>query len=704
MLDVYRLSQFSLHDPHAFLGRHPLDEDWDVIVAYRPGFVDCYLQLDGVMHLMERGDKGIFFEKIPKSASSVKLYQPCGLLAEDPYSFPPLISELDQYLFAKGVHYKLYDHLGAHVIELQGVKGVQFCVWAPSAKAVTLMADFNHFCTKTHPMRVRGTSGLWELFIPGIGPNEKYKFCITTQSGQELIKTDPMAQGFELRPHTAAIVTHSQFCFEDHAFLAKRGSCDFKHRPFNCYELHLGSWKKGLGFKELAFELASYAQAMGYTHVQLLPIQEHPLDESWGYQVTGFFAPTSRYGTLDDFKFFVNYLHLQGIGVILDWVPAHFPADGFALAQFDGTALYEHEDIKKGFHPHWNTLIFNYGRHEVQNFLIASALFWLQECHIDGLRVDAVASMLYLDYGRGEGEWIPNAYGGKENLEAIEFLKHLNGIVHSRCPGVVMIAEESTSFFGVTHPLEKGGLGFDLKWNMGWMNDTLKYFAHDPFFRKHHQNLLTFGLLYAFAENFQYVLSHDEVVHGKKSLLSKMPGDLWQKFANLRLLIAYMMTQPGKKLLFMGSELGDFEEWNISRSLSWSLLAYPESAGLKHLVMNLNHLYLSKTALYEKDHDPSGFEWVALDDHTNSVIAYLRKSAHETLLCILHFTPQVLSGYELWLPYGRSLHLRLNTDDSCFGGSSHPFHYTTEKWEGSDRMKLTLTLPPLACLIFDVSV
>lgn len=513
-----------------------------------------------------------------------------------------------------------------------------------------------------------------------------------------------MGRGFELRPQTAACVVRSKFLFSDDAYMQERRAKNWNHEPINCYELHLGSWKKGLNFKEAAFELAEYAKSMGYTHIQLLPIQEHPLDESWGYQVTGFYAPTSRFGSLDDLKFFINYLHKQNIGVILDWVPAHFPTDDFALARFDGTSLYEHADEKKGLHPHWNTLIFNYGRHEVQNFLIASALFWLEECHVDGLRVDAVASMLYLDYGRKEGEWIPNQYGGKENLEAIEFLKHLNSIIHRHCPGTLMIAEESTAFTGVSHPVDSGGLGFDLKWNMGWMNDTLRYMSHDPIFRKYHQNLLTFGLLYAFSEKFQYVLSHDEVVHGKRSLLSKMPGDLWQKFANLRLLFSYMMTQPGKKLLFMGGELGDYEEWNMYRSVSWHLLSNPESYGLKNLVAKLNHLYANHKAMHVFDHDPRGFEWVSLDDATNSVISYLRKSEHETIFVVLHFTPQVIDHYCFDLPFGNSLRLLFNSDSQEFSGSDYPLDYRVEKHLHSDRMKVIMNLPPLACLIFDVLV
>lgn len=704
MLETYKYSTFLPHQPHDFLGRHSLDQSHDVFVTYRPGFLDCYVQIDGTMHLMHKGEKeGIFFLEIEKNVCDICVYHASGALCHDPYLFDQVLSDLDAYLFSKGVHYKLYQKLGSQVMEINGIQGTLFSVWAPNASCVSLMGDFNHFCTKTNPMRSIGSSGLWELFVPGIEDGHKYKYGIRTPYGELLVKTDPMAKGFEIRPHTAAVVRQSKFVFTDSDYQDKKKNASFKTKPINCYEVHLGSWKKGLSYKEAAFELARYAKEMGYTHIQLLPILEHPLDESWGYQVTGFFAPTSRFGTLDDFKFFVNHLHNEGIGVILDWVPAHFPTDSFALARFDGTALYEHHDVKKGFHPHWNTLIFNYARHEVKNFLIASALFWLEECHIDGLRVDAVASMLYLDYGREEGQWIPNEYGGKDNLEAIEFLKHLNSIVHHLCPHALMIAEESTSFFGVTHSLDHYGLGFDLKWNMGWMNDTLLYFSQDPFFRKYHHNLLTFGPLYAFSENFQYVLSHDEVVHGKKSLLSKMPGDLWQKFANLRLLISYMMTQPGKKLLFMGAELGDHEEWNLHRSLSWHLLSNSLNQGISHLVKDLNHLYLLKIALHGLDHSWEGFQWVALDDKDNSVIAYFRKAENQTLLCVFNFTPQVLHEYKLYLGQVKKLELIFNSDSYHYSGSNCLVGYSCEKSPSFDTMQISLTLPPLAALIFDVN-
>jgi len=701
MLDARLDAPTSWHDPHTFLGRHSFDEISDRIVVYKPGFYEVYIQLDGVMHLMDRTEEeGFFTLTIPKQTLGYRIYHASGMLDLDPYIFPKFLGEVDEYLFAKGVHYDLYHCLGAHVRVLHGVKGTLFRVWAPSARKVCIMGDFNHWHESINPMRVCGHSGIWELFIPGVGAYQKYKYCITPTQGPALTKSDPMAWGFEMRPATASYVVESDFAFNDEAWMKQRGPVD--ERPFNCYELHVGSWKKGMNYKQLAIELGSYVKEMGFTHIQLLPILEHPLDESWGYQVTGFFAPSSRYGTLDDFKFFINYLHNQNIGVILDWVPAHFPSDAHGLVQFDGSHLYEHEDPRKGFHPHWQTLIFNYGRHEVSNFLIASALFWLKECHVDGLRVDAVASMLYLDYGREEGAWIPNQHGGKENLEAIEFLKHLNSVVHEACPGVLMIAEESTSFCGVTHPLAQGGLGFDLKWNMGWMNDTLRYFSHDPLFRKFHQNLLTFGLLYLYSEKFQYVLSHDEVVHGKRSLFSKMPGDLWQRYANLRLLYGYMMLLPGKKLLFMGGEVADFEEWSLEHAVPWHLLAHFESLGMKNLVKDLNHLYLSIPAFYEKENDPCGFEWVAMDDVHNSVIAFLRKGSEKSYFCLCHFTPQTLFHYQLILPYGKGLKILCNSDGALYAGSGVDMDVSWEIIEGSGKLKTTLTLPPLAAVLFEV--
>ena len=577
------------HDPHALLGLHSA-EGKSVIRVYRPGAKSLFLEVFGeIVQLQKMNDSGLFIYEVPSSTTALdyRVYHNNGLLAHDPYAFSPAFGELDQYLFSRGVHYQIYEVMGASIAHHQGCRGVKFSVWAPAAKRVSVVADFNHWDGRVNFMRSMGYSGVWELFVPGLEVGEKYKFEIESQKGAIFLKADPYGYESELRPANASIIADlDNFQWTDQSWISRRASSKGKSLPMTTYEVHLGSWRVNhaesnsnqpqfLNYRELAHELADYCQKMSFTHVELLPIAEHPLDESWGYQVSGYYAVTSRYGTAEDFQYFVNYLHEKNIGVIVDWVPGHFPMDAFSLGRFDGTAIYEHEDPRQGIHPHWATHIFNFGRHEVSNFLIANALFWFDKMHIDGLRVDAVASMLYLDYGREDGEWIPNMYGGKENLEAIEFLKHVNSIVHQRFEGVLMIAEESTSFPAVTHPIESGGIGFDYKWNMGWMNDTLRYFSKDMIFRSHHHHDLTFGLLYAFTEKFVLVLSHDEVVHGKKSLISKMPGDLWQKFANLRLLYSYMICQPGKKLLFMGGEIAQWNEWYCKRELEWFLLRLP---------------------------------------------------------------------------------------------------------------------------------
>jgi 1,4-alpha-glucan branching enzyme len=547
--------------------------------------------------------------------------------------------------------------------------------------------------------------------VPGLEEGHKYKFEIKAQDSKLLVKADPYGLSSELRPATASkVAVVDSFRWSDSHWMQQRASRQKYKSPMTIYEVHLGSWKQKeglfLNYRELAEELAPYCKEMGFNYVEMLPIAEHPLDESWGYQVTGFYAATSRFGTPQDFQYFVDYLHNQGIGVILDWVPGHFPTDSFSLARFDGTALYEHEDPRQGIHPHWNTCIFNFGRHEVSNFLIANALFWLEMMHIDGLRVDAVASMLYLDYGREADEWIPNRYGGKENLDAIEFLKHLNSIVHSKIPGIFMIAEESTAFTGVTHPVEHGGLGFDLKWNMGWMNDTLRYIERDPFYRHYHQNELTFGLLYAFTERFVLVLSHDEVVHGKKSLLDKMPGDIWQKFANMRLLLSYMICQPGKKLMFMGAEIGLWNEWYCKVGLEWYLLDYSTHSGLQKMVKELNHLYLNHPALWERDFDYSGFEWIDFHDTKNCVISYLRKSentACHRLLCIHNFTPQYHSDYILHLRNFNQAQEIFNSDAFFYDGSGKTNGpITILRNEAGEAYGIQFSLAPLATQIFEL--
>jgi 1,4-alpha-glucan branching enzyme len=600
--------------------------------------------------------------------------------------------------------------MGGRLTTLDGVEGAKFSVWAPNAKRVSLIADFNYWNGRVNPMRMMGYSGVWELFVPGLKEGDKYKFEIYTQQGETRIKSDPYALSSEMRPLTASVLANmNRFQWEDQEWIKEREAKKLGSHPINVYEVHLGSWKRFKewdfgNYREIAHALASYCREMGYTHIELMPIQEHPLDESWGYQVSGFYAPTSRYGTPEDFQYFVNHFHKNHIGVILDWVPGHFPTDDFSLGRFDGSCLYEHADPRQGYHPHWHTHIFNFGRHEVSNFLIANALYWFESMHIDGLRVDAVASMLYLDYGRESGEWIPNVYGGKENTQAIEFLKHLNSVVHEKCPGVLMIAEESTSFTGVTHPLKQGGLGFDLKWNMGWMNDTLRFFSKDCIYRHYHHHDLTFGLIYAFSEQFILVLSHDEVVHGKNNLISKMPGDLWQKFANLRLLLSYMICQPGKKLLFMGAEIGQWNEWNCKQEIEWFLLTFPTHQGIQNMVKEINHFYLSHPALWERDFHWDTFQWIDFSDTQNNVISYLRKGAHQQLLCVHHFTPSYHSDYIIPLAGLTFVQEVFNSDAEKFGGSGK-LNLQPEiiRDSSGESLGLRIAIAPLATMIFKVT-
>lgn len=680
------------HDPHRFLGLHKTSTG-QVIRLWRPGAETIYLEVLGqVVEASRVSDLGLF-EYVPKEqigSNDYRIYHRSGLLANDPYAQMPTIGEMDTFLFNKGCHYSLYSVLGANVKKT----GTQFAVWAPNARSVSLVADFNHWDGRLCPMRSMGVSGIWELFVPGIGQGEKYKFEIHTKQGDLRVKSDPMSFYNELRPLTASIV----YNVDEYPWRDTEWKKQPLNAPLNIYEVHLGSWKsyetEFPNYREIAVDLAKYCKEMGFTHVELMPIMEHPLDESWGYQVTGFFAVTSRYGTPADFQFFVDHMHLEGIGVILDWVPAHFPTDDFSLNRFDGTALYEHEDPRKGIHPHWHTAIFNYGRKEVANFLIASALFWLEKMHIDGLRVDAVASMIYLDYGRKAGEWIPNPDGSNFNVEAIEFIKHLNSISHEKHPGALMIAEESSSFSGVTHA---DGLSFDLKWNMGWMNDTLRYFCKDPIYRKFHQNDLTFSLLYTFTEKFMCVLSHDEVVHGKGSLINKMPGPDWQKFANVRLLYSYMICHPGKKLLFMGGEIGQWNEWYCKSNLDWYLLQYHLHQGLFEMVRDLNHFYLKQSPLWQDDFDWYGYEWIDFSDAQNSVISYLRKGGGKSLACAHNFTPEFHAQY--WIPLKGAKKIRevFNTDASQYGGSNQLNPEITTSNEG-----FMVALAPLATMIFEV--
>ncbi len=690
---MLQVELFELHNPHGVLGLHD-----KVIRIWRPGAKSCHIELQGkIVEAKKVDDAGLFEVKAPASVKPLdyKIYHANGVLQYDPYSFLPTFGELDCYLFGMGTHYKLFDRMGGRLTEHQGCRGAKFAVWAPNAKSVSLVGDFNLWDGRVYPMRSMGASGIWEIFIPGLEQNEKYKFEIHSKDGRRLLKADPYAYASEIRPKTASsLFDVDRFKWADSEWIEKRGHLN---RPLNIYEVHLGSWKKGLGYRELAHELGAYCKMMGFTHIELMPISEYPLDESWGYQVSGYYAVTCRYGTPEDFQYFVNHLHTIGIGVILDWVAAHFPTDDFSLARFDGTPLYEHADPRKGFHPHWNTYIFNYGRHEVSNFLLANALFWIEKMHIDGLRVDAVASMLYLDYGRNPGDWIPNPYGGHENLEAIEFIKHLNSIMHQLHPRALVCAEESTSFSGMTQPTEWNGLGFDLKWNMGWMNDTLRYFQKDPIHRKFHQNDLTFGLIYIFSERFILVISHDEVVHGKASLISKMPGDDWQKFANVRLFYSYMLCQPGKKLIFMGCELGQWSEWNCKEEIAWNLLHYERHSRLQECFRSLNHFYLDHPPLWERDFDPTGFEWIDFQDIQNSVLSYIRKSGDQFLICVHHFTPNYYDNYFIRFPGAKQVEEIMNTDRAEWGGSG--------KMNGAIQVVpdgFLIRLAPLATMVFHV--
>jgi 1,4-alpha-glucan branching enzyme len=615
-------------------------------------------------------------------------------------------------LLAEGTHYNAYQKLGAHLTEIASVRGVAFAVWAPNAQRVSVVGNFNHWDGRSHPMRVRGATGMWELFIPGLREGEIYKFEIKGRYNNYLgLKTDPYGFYMEVRPKTASIVYDiDRYKWHDQAWMAERAVRQRLDAPLAIYEVHLGSWRRELeenqrvlNYRDLAEQLADYVQRLGYTHVQLLPVMEHPLDESWGYQTTGYFAPTSRHGTPEDFMYFVDYLHQRGIGVILDWVPAHFPSDAHGLAFFDGTHLYEHEDPRLREHPDWGTRIFNYGRTEVKDFLWTSALFWLEKYHVDGLRVDAVASMLYLDYSRKTGEWVPNTFGGNENLDAIDFLKRFNELALQQHPGILTIAEESTAWPMVSRPTYVGGLGFSLKWNMGWMHDMLHYFSKDPVFRKYEQNHLTFSLLYAFSENFVLVLSHDEVVHGKRSLIAKMPGDYWQQFANLRSLYAFFYAHPGKKMLFMGAELGQWNEWNAAKSLDWNLLEYEPHRKLQELVGELNHLCRAEPALHEIDFENAGFEWVDFHDADNSVIAFQRKgkTPGDYLIVVCNFTPVPRPDYRVGVPEMCFYREILNTDEVRFGGSgiTHapgrqalPYAWQNQPYH------VELTLPPLGVI------
>ncbi|HKW89047.1 MAG TPA: 1,4-alpha-glucan branching protein GlgB [Candidatus Acidoferrales bacterium] len=628
----------------------------------------------------------------------------------DAYAFPPLLTDFDLHLMGEGTHYEKYEKLGAHVREVAGVRGVHFGVWAPNAKRVSVVGNFNSWDGRVNPMRIRGGSGIWELFLPGLDAGELYKFEIRSRVNDVVtLKADPYGFLAEVRPNSSSMVADIDgYAWRDREWMEHRKQFDWQHAPISIYEVHLGSWRRGegnrwLAYRELADAMIPYVKKMGYTHIELLPAMEHPLDASWGYQTVGYFAVTSRYGKPKEFMEFVDRCHAAGIGVFLDWTPAHFPRDAHGLSFFDGTHLYEHADPRRGAHPDWGTLIFNYGRNEVQNFLISNALFWLDKYHIDGLRVDAVASMLYLDYSRKHGEWLPNQFGGRENLEAIAFLKRMNDVVHGRHPGALTIAEESTSWPAVSRPVYAGGLGFDLKWNMGWMNDTLRYFALDPVHRKFHHNELTFSMLYAFNENFVLPLSHDEVVHRKRALLSKMPGDNRQKYANLRLLFGYMFAHPGKKLLFMGSELAQWDEWWEEKSLDWHLLEYSPHEGVQRLVNDLNHAYAREAALHDVEFEWQGFEWLEVHDADASVLAFLRRArkADHFVVAVCNFTPVTREDYRVGVPEAGYYREILNTDSSHYGGgdvgNKGGVRAEPVPWNGRP-YSLKLRLPPLAAI------
>ncbi len=624
----------------------------------------------------------------------------------------PFLTDFDLYLWGEGTHYRAYEKMGAHLAERDGIAGTNFAVWAPNAREVSVIGDFNGWDSRAFYLHQRGSSGIWEGFIPGVRQGALYKYAITSNHNDyRVVKADPFAFATEMRPSTASRVWDiNGYEWQDGDWMAHRRHAHSYDAPIAIYEVHLGSWRRGddnrwLSYRDLAHQLSDYVHDMGYTHVEFLPVSEHPLDMSWGYQTSGYFAPTSRFGTPQDFMYLVDCLHRKGVGVILDWVPAHFPRDEFALGYFDGTHLYEHADPRLGAHQDWGTFIFNYGRREISNFLVSNALFWLDKYHIDGLRVDAVASMLYLDYSRKEGEWIPNRYGGRENLEAIDFLRRLNERVYGEYPDIMTFAEESTAWSGVSRPTYTGGLGFGYKWDMGWMHDTLKYLEHEPVHRKFHHNELTFRMLYAFTENYVLPLSHDEVVHGKRAILSKMPGDDWQKFANVRLLFGYMYAQPGKKLLFMGGEFGQWDEWNSDTSLDWHLLQWPPHQGLQRYVRDLNTLYRGEPALHQLDCDPAGFEWIDANDYEQSVICFLRRGRNpkEQVVIALNFTPVPRHNYRIGVNLSGRYDEVFNSDAPIYGGSGQGNLGGVESapvgWHGRPYL-LNVTLPPMGLVMF----
>lgn len=717
-----RILKAKHHDPFSFLGCHEVDGVF-VFRTFLPQATEVSIQVDNKWIALEKTHADGLFE----TSSKKPFKTPCLLKVAagettfelyDPYTFNSSLTQDELYLFGEGRLLQAYKTLGAQCKVQEGIAGVRFAVWAPNAERVSVTGNFNNWDGRVHSMRAHGSSGIWDIFIPHLTTFDTYKFEIRNRhTGAVLVKTDPYGFEFEQRPGTAAKISHSQHQWNDDAWLAARRNRDWLHAPFNCYEVHLGSWQRNdaghfLSYRDLATTLVPYVAEMGYTHVEFMPISEHPLTESWGYQTTGYFGVTNRFGSPDDLRFLIDAFHQANIGVILDWVPGHFPKDDWALARFDGTALYEHEDPRLGEHQDWGTYIFNYGRNEVRNFLMANAHFWLSEFHIDGLRVDAVASMLYLDYSRKAGEWLPNKYGGRENLDVIEFLKQLNVMVGEDFAGVLTIAEESTAWPAVSRPVYLGGLGFNMKWNMGWMNDTLSYIEHDPVHRRYYHDKLTFGQLYAYSENFVLPFSHDEVVHGKHSMLDKMPGDAWQKFANLRLLLTYQMTSPGKKLNFMGNEFGQGREWNVNSSLDWHLLSHDYAGhqwhqGLKLAVHDLNRLYQSYTALHTLDFEVQGFEWIDCHDSDQSIVSYIRRGLDNSfVIIVLNFTPVLRQAYRIGVPVAGTYREVFNSDANCYGGSNQGngagMHTENVAWM-RHQQSLVITLPPLAGIVLQLN-
>ncbi len=716
----------SYDDPFGYLGVHTKPDGQVVIRGYRPDAVEMAVLLTDDKQgqpLRVTGrqvhEGGVFEAEIAGDKPSAQDYQLEYAFADgstwtthDAYSLPSVLGELDMLFFGEGNHVELYRRMGAHPMTLEGVTGTVFSVWAPNARRVSIVGDFNQWDGRANPMRRHPSTGIWDIFLPGVEQGMHYKFEIKDYHNNYFLKSDPLAFYSQNGRQTASIVWDiGKYSWNDAEWMRNRRERDHQKEPLSVYEVHLGSWMRipeenhrFLSYRELAERLVPYVKEMGYTHIELMPVAEFPFDGSWGYQVVSFYAPTSRFGNPDDFRYFVDVCHQNGIGVLLDWVPAHFPRDSHGLARFDGTCLYEHEDPREGEHRDWGTLIFNYGRNEVRNFLIANGLFWLDEYHIDGLRVDAVASMLYRDYSREGDEWIPNYYGGRENLEAIYFMKRFNELAYEKYPGVITVAEESTDWPGVSRPTYLGGLGFGFKWNMGWMNDSLSYMSREPIHRQYHQNNITFSLIYAFHENFILVLSHDEVVHGKRSLLDKMPGDRWQKFANLRMFYAWMYGHPGKKLLFMGGEFGQSQEWNYASSLDWHLLQYPEHQGISKLVKDLNRLYREEAALYSLDDTHEGFEWIDFHDAANSIVSFVRKGADGSrIVFVVNATPVPRYDYRVGLPVPGYYKEILNSDAALYGGSdvgNHPGR-TSEaiNCQGRDNSAL-FNLPPLATIVY----